>query len=185
MRLPHASIVRLRTALPVSFWLPSSAWPRTRSSLSRRSPPSLAVCVCEMSGWLEMNHDSANHVLYWVGLKSLHCTVLNFPLLPHGLPLSASKQFSEKLAENLSTTYKPYSLTQYIILKCAAADLKRVKAPQRRRGEGRMARQWIFHDGTNFMPLKYFTSLWIPPLLNPFSFFPVAHFSAFCRCNWC
>ena len=69
--------------------------------------------------------------------------VLNFPLLPHGIPLSASLQVSEKLAESLSTTYKPYSLTQYIILKCAAADLKRVKAPQRRGGEGRMARAQV------------------------------------------
>ena len=34
------------------------------------------------------------------------------PLLAHGLPLSASQQFSEKLAENLATTYKP-CLTQY------------------------------------------------------------------------
>ena len=39
---------------------------------------------------------------------------MNFPLLPHGHPLSASLQFSEKLAENIATTSKPYSLTQYI-----------------------------------------------------------------------
>ena len=36
--------------------------------------------------------------------------VLNFPLLPHGLPLSASMQFSEKMADNLSTTYTVQSL---------------------------------------------------------------------------
>ena len=39
------------------------------------------------------------------------CMVLNFPL-------TASLQFSEKLAENLSTTYKPYSLTQFMSGPC-------------------------------------------------------------------
>ena len=49
---------------------------------------------------------------------NLHCTeldykacmVLNFPLLPHGLPLSAPQQFLEKLA--YLNHLKPYSLTQ-------------------------------------------------------------------------
>ena len=34
-----------------------------------------------------------------IELDKKSCTVLNFPLLPHSLPLSASLQFSEKLAE--------------------------------------------------------------------------------------
>ena len=37
--------------------------------------------------------------------------VLNFPLLPHSLPLSASQQCSEKLAENIANTFKSYSIS--------------------------------------------------------------------------
>ena len=64
------------------------------------------------SEWMNQRQNSSDELaskLFWRDKAS---TVLNFPLLPHGLPLSASLQFLEKLAEKLSTTYRPYSLTQ-------------------------------------------------------------------------
>ena len=76
--------------------LQARPWKTANNNRNQKNPP--------CTGWSNCTALKLHKLKYCTKLDEKACTVLNFPLLPHSLPLSASLQFSHKLAENLSTT---------------------------------------------------------------------------------